>query len=157
MEKHKQIKEINKNIILYLYSQKPPILGYNMYMKITKNKPLLPQFKSKKQIMEHIISNGIKLHFSETEHFGYHNGKNIYINRFLDNDVMTFIITHELAHIAAGEKTINNFSLKIEDADEQAVMALKKMNKNGKDSFSFKYLLNYSYFGKLKDIVKQEI
>ena len=116
-------------------------------------KNTLPKFKNVPEIMKYIKKHNITVNFSETEEFGYHIGKNIHINRFLDNDIMTFIITHELAHIASKSRIINNFTLKLENADKMAVEALREMDEDEKNSFFFKDLLTYSYFSKLKGIV----
>ena len=118
-------------------------IRYNIYMK------KLPTFENVKSIKKYMNDEGIALHFVATEDFAYHNKKEVFINKYLDENVITFIIVHELAHIVARTNPINNFSVKFENADKDAIEALKNMHNNDKNSFSFKKLMKYYYFHKL--------
>lgn len=113
------------------------------------NKYTLPQFNNISEIKKHMLANKIELNFVVTEKFARHEGKNIFINAFLEDNVKTFMIVHELAHIANSTSSNNNFSDKFEKEDKKAINALKVMN-SSKDSFTFESLMDYYFFHKLK-------
>ena len=113
----------------------------------------LPQFKNTDELDEYMKSKNIEVEMNQVEEFGYSLPNYININRFLPRSYRLYVVVHELAHIITQTTNKTRNITKI-NADILAVDALRLIDEDEQDLFTFKELLESSYFTKIKPLLK---
>ena len=118
-------------------------------------KKSLPLFKDVEEIRSFAKFLEIVIIFDPLTTFVESSGRVIKIHSFLEDNVKSFLIVKHIAHIINNTQCETIFGESLSTEGVMSINALRGMNANKKDGFTFDSLMEYYQFHVLKDIIKQ--
>ena len=120
-------------------------------------KKSLPLFKNTEEIKSFAKFLDITIKFNPTTEFAESEGNVITIQSFLEDNVKSFLIVKHISHIINNTQCKTGFEDDLDIESTMSVEALRDMDANKKDSFTFDSLMNYYTFKVLKESIKCQV